>query len=152
MTVCLCATGQRQYSHCLSSVFKRALRVMHALVDHARSKSRQPCLCLGHQALDESSLTHLEYLELLQPVLHKLLYPLLPSLALVFPESIARSPFCVFAEIVGGELSALSEQRSVLQWPVSDLRIQSLYSQRVHALVSCRRVRMGSFRVGDACG
>lgn len=42
-------------------------------------------------------------------MLYKLLYPLLPGLALVFPESIARSSFCVFAEVIGGELSALSE-------------------------------------------
>lgn len=93
----------------------------------AFSKQVAPTMSTSRpQALARIPETHLEYLQLLQSVLHKLLYPLLPSLALVFPESIARSPFCVFAEVVGGELSALSEQRSVLKRAVSDVRGDSV--------------------------
>lgn len=54
--------------------------------------------------------THLQYLQLLKALRYKFLYPSLLRLALVFPEGITRSPFGVFAEVVGGELSTLSEE------------------------------------------
>jgi hypothetical protein len=52
--------------------------------------------------------TYLQYLQLLQPLLYKLLHFPLLSLALRISESITRSPFGVFAKVVGSELSTLS--------------------------------------------
>lgn len=51
---------------------------------------------------------HLQRLQLLQPLLHKLLYFPLIGLPLMFVEAISRPPLSVFAEIVVCELAALT--------------------------------------------
>ena len=53
--------------------------------------------------------THLQRLQLLDALLDQLLYSPLLRYALILSEGISRSPFCVLAEIVGGELITLSE-------------------------------------------
>jgi hypothetical protein len=63
--------------------------------------------------------THLQHLQLFQPLLHKLLHPPLLCFALCFPERIARPPFGVLAEVVGGKLTALSQEGSILDVQVS---------------------------------
>jgi hypothetical protein len=59
--------------------------------------------------------SYLQHLQLLQSLLHELLYPPLLALRLVFPERVARSPPGVLAEIVCGELAALPEEGAILQ-------------------------------------
>jgi len=54
--------------------------------------------------------THLQHLQLLQPLLNKLLHPSLLCFALCFPERIARPSFGVLAEVVGSKLTALSQE------------------------------------------
>lgn len=58
--------------------------------------------------------TYLQHLQLAQTLLYQLLYPPLVVYALAFPKSVARSPFGVFAKIIGGELAALPQKRAVL--------------------------------------
>lgn len=59
--------------------------------------------------------THLHHLQLLDPLLHKLLYPPLVRLGGMFAEAIARPSLGVFAEVVCGELAGLAEERAILQ-------------------------------------
>lgn len=58
--------------------------------------------------------THLQQLQLLQPLLYQLLNLPLVLHCLVLPERIPRPPFGVFSEVVGRELFALPEKLSVL--------------------------------------
>jgi len=55
----------------------------------------------------------LQHLQLLQPILHQLLYPPRIALALVLPEGIRCSSLGVLSEVVCGELSCLSVERTV---------------------------------------
>ena len=63
----------------------------------------------------DAGVTYLQHLQLFQPLLHELLHSSLPRLFLVFPEGVACSSFGVLAEVVGGELTALSQQRTILR-------------------------------------
>jgi hypothetical protein len=58
--------------------------------------------------------TYFQHLQLLDTLLHKLLYPPLIGVILMLSEPVARSSLGVLAEIVGGELIALPEERTVL--------------------------------------
>jgi hypothetical protein len=60
-------------------------------------------------------ITYLQHLQLPDPLLDQLLYRPLLDYTLAIPKRIARSPSGVFAEVVGGELAALTEERAVLQ-------------------------------------
>jgi hypothetical protein len=53
-------------------------------------------------------MSHLQHLQFPQALLHQLLYCSLVGYVLAVPERIARSPFGILAEIVGGELLALA--------------------------------------------
>lgn len=56
-----------------------------------------------------SEKTYLEHLQILQPLLHQLLYPPRVLNAPVLPERIPRAALGVFPKVVGGELVSLAE-------------------------------------------
>ena len=59
------------------------------------------------------SATHLQHLQLLQPLLHKLLYPSRIRLLAVLPKRIPRPPLRVLSEIVRPELSRCAQEASI---------------------------------------
>lgn len=60
-------------------------------------------------------MAHLHHLQLLQALLHQLLYLPLVVDRLVLPECISCPPLCIFPEVVRGELSTLSEELAILR-------------------------------------
>ena len=66
---------------------------------------------------------HLHHLQLLQALLHQLLYLPLVLDRLVLAERVPCPPFRVFSEIVGRELLALSEELAVLARKVVNITV-----------------------------
>lgn len=69
----------------------------------------------------ESNTTHLQHLQLLQPLLYQLLLAPRILLILVLAERIARPPGSVFSEVICGELLSLAEQLAELEKSVSSV-------------------------------
>lgn len=62
-----------------------------------------------------NSTTDLQHLQVLQPLLHQLLYPPRVVDTLVLPERIPRAALGIFPKVVGVELVSLAEELSVLR-------------------------------------
>lgn len=64
--------------------------------------------------MQQRDATHLEHLQILQSLLHQLLYPPWVLDILVLAERVPRAALGVLAEVVGGELVPLAEELPVL--------------------------------------
>jgi hypothetical protein len=148
MTVCLCSESQQPYLSTMRPcqfLFRTATdvcRPMKSLVFSPHIFRAETWTSSGLEDPRAIAETHLQHLQLLQPFLHKLLHPPLLCLTLCFPERIARPPFGVLAEVVGGKLSALSQEGSILDAQVShefaDYRASlSMRSPWVAVVVGC---------------
>ncbi len=73
----------------------------------------------GHIPSSTKNPTHLQHLQLLQPLLYQLLLAPRILLILVLTERIARPPGSVFSEVICGELLSLAEQLAELYERVS---------------------------------
>lgn len=85
-------------------------------MDRAKSSDSAQPLCLSRRSFKvptkNRSSTHLHALQLLQTLLHQLLHFAPIALAYVFPESVPCPPLGVLAEVIGGELIALAQERA----------------------------------------
>lgn len=84
-----------------------------------------------YQGRDNVAQTHLQYLKLLQTILHKLLHSSFVCLLDMLSEGIARAAGSVFTEVVCGELFALTEEGAVLQFSSAHVRRSSSCSIKV---------------------
>ena len=85
------------------------------------------------------SVAYLHHLQLLEPPLHKLLYPPLVRDTPVLAESIFRPPLGVLTEIVEGKLVGVAEERTVLYVNRTDW-----WSEQVDRLVRIGKKRSRS--------
>jgi len=92
----------------------------------------------------------LEHVQLLESLLYQLLDAAAIVDILVLTESISGAPFGVLAEIVGGELVALTEELAVL-WGGGFSEIISIFSFSFHFLKLSRRLLSGGTGQQSTC-
>lgn len=104
-TVCLCSHTMSANQSSFSFKTTSSIHISRAVPQVHAAKPLPP---YSHN----KSETHLQNLQLLQPLLHRLLRLARIRLADVLSESVSCAPLGIFAEIVRGELSALAQQRA----------------------------------------
>lgn len=96
---------------------------MSASLSSAKRMTQRPLICAYPPEEEHETWPHLHHLQLLQALLHQLLYLPLVLDRLVLAERVPCSPLRVFSEIVRCELLALSEELAVLSRKVVNISV-----------------------------
>lgn len=96
---------------------------MSASTSSAKRMTRRPLVCASPPEGEHETWPHLHHLQLLQALLHQLLYLPLVLDRLVLAERVPCSPLRVFSEIVRCELLALSEELAILSRKVVNISV-----------------------------